>query len=88
MIHNIPDWLRYFRITVINQNDILIFDSWEDDINDLKFDHQLGGQKGTKIVIKNKEHIINGIQIYSDKTTNKSSEEMKQYGFQITVVVK
>lgn len=66
----------------------MLFDSYEDDIKNLKFDNTLGGQKGTHIQLSGSEYTIDGMQIYTDQTTDHNKIDQYQFDYQLTIVVK
>lgn len=87
MLNEIPSWLRSFRITIKSLSDTTLFDSWHNDIQELKFDDTLGGQKGTDIVLSQKSYKIEGIQLYTDMTTDFADQQKNNFLFQITIIV-
>ena len=71
MLNATPQWLKTFRITVLTDPETMIFDSWSDNVKDLKFDDTLGGQVGTNIKLSKIPYSIEAFQILTDMTTDK-----------------
>lgn len=87
MLNEIPQWLRSLRIAVLTDPETMIFDSWSDNIKDLKFDDTLGGQVGTDIKLSQKTYKIEAFQIITDMTTDSPDLIKDKFLFQINIFV-
>ena len=87
MLNEIPQWLRSFRVAVFTDIESMIFDSWSDEIKDLKFDDTLGGQVGTDIRLFQKSYKIDAFQIITDMTTDQSDMIKDKFLLQINILV-
>jgi len=87
MLNEIPQWLRSFRVEVLTDTESIIFDSWSNEIKDLKFDDTLGGQVGTNIKLFERSYKIDAFQIITDMTTDQSDLIKDRYLFQINIFV-
>lgn len=82
----IPDWLLYFRLTISNANEELIFDSWNNDVNILRFEDPLGAQIGGYLKIVEDRFKVVDIEIYTSglSVVDRSIEKV---GFQVNLIV-
>lgn len=55
LLNELPDWLKYFRITVINEHGDTLFDSFEDNISHLTFQSS-NSDFGIEISEEHKSH--------------------------------
>lgn len=85
MLNEIPQWLRSFRVAVLTDPETMIFDSWSDNIKDLKFEDSLGGQVGTDIKLSQKTYKIETFQIITDMTTHLPDLIKDKFIFQINI---
>jgi hypothetical protein len=87
MLKEIPQWLESFRLTVVTESETMLFDSLTDDIQKMKFDDTLGGQKGTYIKIDQRLYKIEAVQVYTNMATDISDKLNEKFSFQITIVI-
>jgi hypothetical protein len=79
--------MRFIRIAVLTEPETMIFNSWSDNIKDLKFDDTLGGQVGTDIKLSQKTYKIEAFQIITDMTTDSPDIINDKFLFQINIFV-
>lgn len=86
-MNEIPDWLESFRITIELESEDQLFDTWQHDIENLKFNHPIGAQIGTELLIDNVLYEILGVQIYPHgMLISESDKPMKS--LQLMIIVK
>lgn len=81
-----PKWLDSFELTISDEKENGLFNSTDFDINEIRFTEPLGGQIGSKLMIRNKKYKIVNAHFLTD-ITEKHKGKTEGYRFQLEIIV-